>query len=205
MTGSHRIKGQLSYQTPSFYALFLVIVASVALGQSSAAQQVQVVATTKTAIAARGQREAKDINYGEWKKICFKPGGTKLVCRTSIIGTFATGQIAVRVDLVERNGDLGRRLQIFCPVGMYLQNPVKLTVDQGKPYHVPYTWCLTNTCIAGTVANPRLIKEMNTGRTLRLDFVDSNLLSLTTSLPLGQFASIHKSTPAPIIEQDIDE
>ena len=69
MTGSHRIKGQLSYQTPSFYALFLVIVASVALGQSSAAQQVPVVATTKTAIAARGQREAKDINYGVEKNL----------------------------------------------------------------------------------------------------------------------------------------
>jgi hypothetical protein len=40
---------------------------------------------------------------------------------------------------------------------------------------------------------------------LRLEFTDSNLLSLTTSLPLGQFAIVHKSAPAQTFEQDIDE
>ena len=66
---------------------------------------------------------------------------------------FATGQLAVRLDIIEREGDSAKRLQVFSPVGMYLQNPVKLTIDQGKPYRVPYSWCLTNACIAGTVAN----------------------------------------------------
>jgi invasion protein IalB len=88
---------------------------------------------------------------------------------------------------------------------MYLQKPVQLTVDQGKPHSVPYTWCLTNACIAGTAADPKMVKEMDSGRTLRLEFVDSNLLSLTTSLPLAQFASIHKGAPAQTLEQDIDE
>ena len=55
----------------------------------------------------------------------------KMHCRTSITGTFATGQMAVRVDIIEREGDGSARLQIFSPVGMYLQKPVKLTVDQG--------------------------------------------------------------------------
>lgn len=88
---------------------------------------------------------------------------------------------------------------------MYLQKPVKLTVDQGQPHLVPYTWCLTNACIAGAVADPKMVKEMTSGQMLRLEFVDSNLLSLTTSLPLGQFASIHKGAPAQTFEQDIDE
>jgi invasion protein IalB len=126
-------------------------------------------------------------------------------CRTSITGAFATGQMAVRLDIIEREGDGTARLQVFSPVGMYLQNPVKLTVDQGRPHLVPYTWCLTNACIAGAVADPKMVKEMASGQMLRLEFVDSNLLSLTTSLPLGQFASIHKSAPAQTFEQDIDE
>jgi invasion protein IalB len=54
-----------------------------------------------------------------------------------------------------------------------------LTVDQGTPYLVPYTWCLTNTCIAGTAADPKMIQEMGSGQTLRLEFVDANLLALT--------------------------
>lgn len=109
------------------------------------------------------------------------------------------------MDLIERDGDRNGRLQVFVPVGMYLQHPVKLTVDQGNSYHVPYTWCLSNACIAADVADPRIIRDMEAGKALLLEVVDSNLLSLTTSLPLAQFASVHKGAPAQMLEQDIDE
>ena len=56
-----------------------------------------------------------------------------------------------------------------------------------------------------TVADPKMIQEMGSGQTLRLEFVDSNLLALTTSLPLAQFASVNKGAPAQTFEQDIDE
>jgi invasion protein IalB len=209
MTGSHRIetRSRRSYAKLAFAAILLAAVAGVASNQRAASQQNPTVAPKPagTEVAPRGQREVRDVTYGDWRKLCFKPGGAKMLCRTSIAGTFATGQMAVRLDIVEREGDGATRLQVFSPVGMYLQDPVKLAVDQGKPYRVPYTWCLTNACIAGTVADPKLVQEMNTGRTLRLEFVDSNLLSLTTSLPLGQFAAVHKGAPAQTFEQDIDE
>ena len=72
--------------------------------------------------------------------------------------------MAVRVDIIEREGDATSRLQVFSPVGMYLPKPVILTVDQGQPHRVPYTWCLANTCIAGTVADPKMVQEMGSGR-----------------------------------------
>jgi hypothetical protein len=50
-----------------------------------------------------------------------------------------------------------------------------------------------------------MVKEMASGQTLRLEFVDSSLLTLTTSLPLGLFASAHNGAPAQTFEQDIDE
>ncbi|WFU38248.1 invasion associated locus B family protein [Bradyrhizobium sp. CB82] len=155
--------------------------------------------------ATRGQREAKDITYGDWQKLCFKAGGTPTLCRTSITGKFPTGQTAVRLDLIEREGDRTARLQLFVPVGMYLQHPAKLTVDQGSSYQLPYSWCLTNACIAADVADPKIIKEMEAGETLVLEVVDSNLLALTTSMPLTQFAAVHKGAPAKTLEQDIDE
>lgn len=156
-------------------------------------------------IAPRGQREAKDITFGDWQKLCFKPGNAPALCRTSITGKFPTGQTAVRVDLIERDGDRTARLQLFVPVGMYLRHPAKLTVDQGSPLLVPYTWCLANACIAADVADPKFVTEMDSGKALLLEVVDSSLLAVTTSLPLTQFASAHKGAAAKTFEQDIDE
>lgn len=156
-------------------------------------------------IAPRGQREAKDITFGDWQKLCFKPGNAPALCRTSITGKFPTGQTAVRVDLIERDGDRTARLQLFVPVGMYLKHPAKLTVDQGSPLLVPYTWCLANACIAADVADPKFVTEMDSGKALLLEVVDSSLLAVTTSLPLTQFAAAHKGAPAKTFEQDIDE
>jgi invasion protein IalB len=156
-------------------------------------------------VATRGQREAKDISYGGWQKLCFKAGGAPTLCRTSITGQFATGQTAVRVDLIEREDAATARLQLFVPVGMYLQQSPSLSVDQGAPFRLPYSWCLTNMCIAADVAAPKIIREMESGKTLTLELVDSNLLALTTSIPLAQFATARKGTPARTLEQDIDE
>jgi invasion protein IalB len=88
---------------------------------------------------------------------------------------------------------------------MYLPNAVKITVDQGGSYRAPYTWCLANACIAGTVADPDLLKEMTKGHTLRLEFLDSNLLTLTASVPLDRFTAVNADPPTQIFEQDIDE
>ena len=153
----------------------------------------------------RGQREAKDITYGDWRKLCFKAGGAPTLCRTSITGTFPTGQMAVRVDLIEREGERTGRLQVFVPVGMYLQHPAGLTVDQGSSQRLPYSWCLTNVCVAADVVEPWMITNMETGKMLTLEVVDSSLLSLMTSLPLAQFASVHKGAPAQTLEQYVDE
>src|SRR3954454_5489074 len=209
MSGSRRIEPRRGnkYAISTFAALLMAAVASVASNQPVASQEKSTAAPKQagTEIAPRGQRDVKDVTYGDWKKLCFKPGAAKMICRTSITGSFATGQMAVRVDIVEREGDAIARLQVFSPVGMILPLPAKLTIDQGKPHSVPYTWCLTNACIAGTVADPKMVKEMASGQTLRLEFVDSSILTLTTSLPLGQFASVHKGAPAQTFEQNIDE
>lgn len=198
MTGSHRIETRPQRDCAfSFAVVFLAAAASVACSQPAVSQQ--------TDIPTRGQREVKDVAYGDWRKLCFKPGGALKHCRTSITGKFSTGQMAIRLDIIEREGDGSARLQIFSPVGMYLQKPVRLTVDQGQPHLVPYTWCLANACIAGTVAAPKMIQEMGSGQTLQLEFVDSNLLALTTSLPLAQFASVNRGAPVQTFEQDIDE
>src|SRR3954453_4774577 len=114
-------------------------------------------------LASRGERAAREITYSDWRKFCFKTPGSTVVCRTSISGTFETGQSAVRIDLIERDGDPAARLQLFLPVGLYLQAGAKITIDDGAAWQIPYVWCLTNTCIAANVAEPRLVDEMRSG------------------------------------------
>ena len=160
---------------------------------------------TKMEFALRGQREAHAIKYGDWRKFCFQTPGAKTVCRTTISGKWETGQSAVRVDLIEREGEGAARLQLFLPVGLYLQAGARLTVDQGKPFQIPFVWCVTNTCIAGDRANPALIRQMETGQQLKLEVADTNLLSVSTILPLSQFASVRKAAASRVFKQEVDE
>jgi invasion protein IalB len=198
----------------SLSLLGLILASAIAIGvvdRATAQQAPQTSAkpsaatSTAAEVEQRGQHETREIKYGDWRKLCFKAAGTSMVCRTTISGTWQTGQIAVRVDLIEREGDGTARLQIFLPVGLYLQAGVKLTIDQGTPYRIPYVWCLTNTCIAADVADPKAIREMETGQTLRLEVVDSSILAITTSLPLSQFAAVRQGAPTQIFDQAIQE
>jgi invasion protein IalB len=175
---------------------------------AACAQQVAPSASDKASseVVPRGQRSlVRQIKYGDWQKFCFKTTGTNQVCRTSISGNFDTGQSAVRADLIEREGDTKARLQIFAPVGLYLQAGVKLIVDQGQPYRIPYVWCLTNTCIAADVADAALIREMERGQKLQLEVVDSSVQSVSTTIPLDQFASVRRGAPVRTFAQEIDE
>jgi invasion protein IalB len=183
------------------------ILLGIALAFSPANQAMAQQATKPAAdeFAVRGQREARAIKYGDWEKFCFKPGGSKTLCRTTIAGRFETGQVAVRLYVVEREDESIARLQLFLPVGLYMPAGAKLTIDKGMAYKIPFTWCLTNTCIAGDPAKHELLREMENGSNLAIEVVDTNMVAVTTSLPLHQFAAARKGAPTKTFEQNIEE
>src|ERR1700730_3516334 len=158
-------------------------------------------------VATRGQQQGRPLTYAPWRKLCFKAvqdAGSKMVCRTTMNGKWDTGQTAIRVDLIEREGDPVARLQIFVTPGSFLQPGIKLTVDQGSPLQIPYVICLTNGCVAGSVANAGLIHDLESGQMLVLETVNSNVVGVTTSLPLKEFAEAHQGAPAQIFEQRLE-
>ena len=59
----------------------LVAVAAGAASLPVAAARQNSHPTKPAEVATRGQREAKDISYGDWRKLCFKAGGAKTLCR----------------------------------------------------------------------------------------------------------------------------
>ena len=158
-------------------------------------------------IATRGQQQGRPLTYTPWRKVCFKAtqeAGSKMVCRTTINGKWDTGQIAIRVDLIEREGDPVARLQIFMPPGSFLQPGVKLTVDKGAPMQIPYVICLSNGCVAGSVANAALIHELQSGQMLALETVNANVVGVTNSIPLNEFAKVRQEAPVQIFEQKLE-
>ena len=158
-------------------------------------------------IATRGRQQDRPLTYAPWRKVCFKAtqdAGSKMVCRTTTNGRWETGQIAIRVDLIERESDPVARLQIFVPPGSFLQPGIKLTVDRGSTMQIPYVICLTNGCVAGSVANAGLIHDLESGQMLALETVNSNVVGVTNSLPLKEFAEVHQGAPAQIFEQRLE-
>jgi invasion protein IalB len=158
-------------------------------------------------VATRGQQPNRPLTYTPWRKVCFKAtqeAGSKVVCRTTMNGKWDTGQIAIRVDLIEREGAPVARLQIFVPPGSFLQPGVKLTVDRGSIMQIPYVICLTNGCVAGSVASASLVHDLESGQVLTLETVNSNVVGVTSSLPLKGFAEVHRGAPAQILEQRLE-
>ena len=51
---------------------------------------------------------------------------------------------------------------------------VNATVDQAAPTKFPYNFCLTNICIAADHVSPKLIGEMESGQTLKIELSDFN-------------------------------
>jgi invasion protein IalB len=158
-------------------------------------------------VATRGQQQGRPLTYAPWRKLCFKAvqdAGSKMLCRTTMNGKWDTGQTAIRIDLIEREGDPVARLQIFVAPGSFLQPGIKLTVDQGSPMQIPYVICLANGCVAGSVANASLIHDLESGQMMTLETVNSNVVGVTSSLPLKEFAEVHQGAPAQIFEQRLD-
>jgi invasion protein IalB len=162
---------------------------------------------TEQEIAARGQQHARNVTYSDWEKVCFKGAQgaeTKMVCRTSINGKWDTGQVVLKVDLIEREEAPAARLQIFVLPGFFLQPGIKLTIDKSNSMQLPYTICLANGCVAATVADPSFVRAMESGRTLSLDAVNTNVMIVIASLPLEIFAKAHQGVPTQIFEQRLE-
>ncbi len=155
-------------------------------------------------IAPRGRQAPRDINYSQWQKLCFKVPGKETLCRTSITGTWDTGQMVVRLDVIEREGRA--RLQILLPAGLYLQPGVKLKADASeRAITLRYNWCFANLCVAAAPAGGELIRALEKSHILSVEVVDTNFLTLIVTIPLGEFANAYKGAPVKTIEQVIDE
>nr|WP_245288457.1 invasion associated locus B family protein [Bradyrhizobium sp. WSM4349] len=149
-------------------------------------------------------RLPENIHFSTWKKLCFASSDRTNICRSTSTATDDLDQIVARVDLIER-ADGPARLQLFVPQGANLQQGVKVTVDQGSPLQVPFTWCLTNICIAARGIEPTVAAQMEAGQQLKLELTDLYSSSVTIKLPLSQFGAVHQDPPAETFDFSLTE
>jgi invasion protein IalB len=146
----------------------------------------------------------QNIHYSKWQKLCFDTSDGTTICRTTSTGMDDLDQVIARVDLIER-ADGRARLQLFVPQGANLQQGVKVKIDQGKPTQIPFNWCLANICIAASGVDPALVAELEKGQQLKLELTDLNSSSVSTGLPLDQFAAVRKGAPAQTYDFGLDQ
>jgi len=147
----------------------------------------------------------ENIQYSSWRKLCFKGSDGATLCRTTSSGTQNNGEVVVRVDLIERPDSDAARLQLFVPQGGNLAMGVAATVDQAAPTKFPYNFCLTNICIAANHVSPKLIGEMESGQTLKIELSDFNSSTVALNVPLNQFTTARKGPPAETYDYNLDE
>ena len=82
---------------------------------------------------------------------------------------------------------------------------VNATVDQAANTKFPYNFCLSNICIAADHVSSKLIGEMESGQTLKIELSDFNSSTVAMNFPLNQFATAHKGPPAETYDFNIDD
>jgi invasion protein IalB/pimeloyl-ACP methyl ester carboxylesterase len=149
-------------------------------------------------------RLPQNIQYSEWRKLCFESSDGTAVCRTTSTGTDDLDQVVTRFDLIQR-ADGPARLQLFVPQGANLQRGVDVTIDQGSPTQIPFTFCLSNICVAAAPVDARLVAELVSGKTVKLDLTDLNSSSVALTLSLDQFAAVRKGAATQTFDFGMDE
>jgi invasion protein IalB len=158
----------------------------------------------EAAIEARGERQLRQLKYSGWRKLCFQPSEAEMVCRTTITGATESGQEMLRVDLIEGGAGKAARLQIFVPPMLFLEAGVRVAIGQGEAVNVPFAWCFSNTCVAAHAVGTAFIRQMRSEQIMTLKVVDSRISTVTTSLPLDQFAAVNQGPPSLIYGRSLE-
>jgi invasion protein IalB len=153
-------------------------------------------------IQPRGERKPREIIFSPWQKLCFTTSDTaKTLCRTTTSGRWDSGQTVVRIDLIERDGAL--RVQAFLPTGVYLQAGVSISIDDGPAIQIPYTWCFTNGCVAAAAVSSDLIEKLESGQNLTMKAVDSNAMTVSTSISLAQLSAVRRGAATRLFDRSL--
>jgi invasion protein IalB len=149
------------------------------------------------AVNPPGAPEMPQLTYTPWTKLCRKgqEADAKEVCATSREGFLDTGFLVIGAVLIEPQGIPNKILQVTMPLGMVLQVPLRVTIDQGQPISAPFAVCSQNGCLAEIEASGELIGKMKKGQALLVQGLHAQRGQVGVSLPLAEFAKANEGQP----------
>ncbi len=127
------------------------------------------------AVAQKGKKS------NPWVKLCeltpIKKGKDEKPVKKNICLTHheslepRTGLVLISAALREIEGEKDKRFMIMVPLGMVIKAGIQIHVDEGKKVDLPYTICMAGGCTAEIKANASLIKQLKTGKLLKIRVV----------------------------------
>lgn len=164
--------------------VFGVLAAFAAVDSGGAAQDTPQVPQNKPI-------EEVNLTYSAWTKSCTRAADIdgKQICFSIKFGRPASGQPIVVAVVVEREGESRKTLRVLLPLGVQTVHGTRIIVDSGKPVLSPYVFCVAEGCVSDYEATPDLVNNLQKGRKLTVQAINSNGAPLWLPLPLADFDS----------------
>jgi invasion protein IalB len=156
-------------------------------------------AATPQQKAAEPQQQAggpaqPQLLWSPWVKLCPPKGpeeNAPQVCVTGRDGRDEAGFPIVATQIIENQTAQQKLLRITLPLGMLLQQPMRIQVDNGQPLNAPYVICFANGCMADFESSAEFIGQMKKGQALLVGGVHAQLGPVQLKVPLTEFGKVN--------------
>jgi invasion protein IalB len=134
--------------------------------------------------------------WSAWAKLCSKgpQENSPQVCATSRDGRTEVGFPVVVAAVIENESTHQKVLRVSLPLGMVLQQPMRVVIDDGQPMNGPYVLC-TDGCMADFEASAELVGKMKKGQSLIVGGVHFQAGPMQVKVPLADFAKTNDGAP----------
>jgi len=153
-------------------------------------------------LAAPAAAEAQDVGgsapldevvatYGAWDIRCASDSG---VCVMHQVGKGSQGNNVLEVRIRKLQGvtaDNGQTvpaaIQVAAPLGVLLQQGVRISVDGGNAFALPFQLCVQGGCISRSALNNTQLEQMKRGRIATFTLAAANAGAVPVEISLDGF------------------
>jgi len=136
----------------------------------------------------------------EWTKICNGEGET-LSCYTTRDFVSDEGQPIIALGLYDIKGQERYKLaRVLLPLGLLMQQGIRLAVDQHNPIDGKFSICLPNGCFAEALLDPKALEMLRDGGTLTVGVQNQIGREVAFVLPVSGIA---KALDGPAVDPQV--
>ncbi|MEM7619595.1 MAG: invasion associated locus B family protein [Pseudomonadota bacterium] len=158
---------------------------------------------------AHAQDKGADQKKSSWFKLCFKDKvatppakgkeskpEVKNICLTQYESfNPKNGRVLVAAAIRQIEGQKNKQFMVIVPHGMLLPAGVRVQVDKNKQFALPYTICTPGGCTAEIPATDDIMKQIQTGKEMRIAVLTRVQKPIFFPVPLNGFETAMNGKP----------